>query len=221
MYYVYELKDPKSNIVFYVGKGKGKRASYHTTRNKKGFYTENRYKDNVIRQILLTGLDPIIEYVFYSPNEEEAYTFEEALIKKYGRRLFEDNGILTNICESSNPPHLPYTDERKEVYRRRMVGNTYRLGLVQTEEEKLARSLGLIKAYNSGNRTFTEESKRNLDQTGKIRSTESKNKISSTRIEKGLNIPVTIDNVEYASILDASKKLGITQYMVKKLNVNK
>ena len=102
-----------------------------------------------------------------------------------------------------------------------MVGNTYRLGLVQTEEEKLARSLGLIKAYNSGNRTFTEESKRNLDQTGKIRSTESKNKISSTRIEKGLNIPVTIDNVEYASILDASKKLGTTQYMVKKLNVNK
>lgn len=81
MYYVYELQDPVTRIPFYVGKGKDRRAYYHTMRNKKGYYTENRYKDNVIRQILAFGKEPYIEFKFYSDDEESAYNHEEFLIK--------------------------------------------------------------------------------------------------------------------------------------------
>lgn len=245
MYYVYELKYPETNIPFYVGKGKDRRAKYHTMRNKKGFYTENRYKDNVIRQILATGTDPVIEYVFYSENENVAYDYEESLIKKYGRKLFEDYGILTNICESSRPPHAEYTPERREKYRQNMIGNRLALGRVQTPNEKERRKYSLQHAYDSGRRVVTDKMREasRKTHTGKIVSDTTRQKqsvIATNRpprslesIEKGINtrkqngaLPpnrrcVTINGVVYQSIRDAARDLGISEYKAKLADDNK
>ena len=242
MYYVYELKYPESNITFYVGKGKGRRAAYHTMRNKKGCWTDNRYKDNVIRQILNTGVDPLIEYVFYAEDENIAYDHEEALIKKYGRRLFDENGILTNICDSSRPPHLEYSKERRDKYRERMIGNTLATGRKQSEEEKLRRGNTLSESYKTGKRQITDrmrESSR-ITHTGKIvsektrkkqsisaskrapRTRESIAKASKTRIDRNVPAPnrksITINGIRYNSIREAATMLRITERKAKNLS---
>lgn len=242
MYYVYELKYPESNIAFYVGKGKGRRAAYHTMRNKKGCWTENRYKDNVIRQILDTGNEPIIEYVFYSDNEDTAYAFEEYLIKRYGRRLFEENGILTNICESSRPPYSIYSEERKEKYRLRMFGNKLASGRKQTKEEKERRGNTLAESYKTGKRVVTQKMKdtSSITHTGKINSRETRDKISNAqrgikdgprseevklrmKIQRNNNPPpnrksIIINGVTYQSIRAAAREFKISEYKVKMLS---
>lgn len=176
MYYVYLLIDPRNNSPFYVGKGKGKRAQYHIYQNQKGKNTENPFKDNVIRQILREGLVPLIEYVFHHSDESIAYSFETDLIKKYGRRRYDDNGILTNLCEDSRPPHLEYSQERKELYRKRMLGNTLNTGRVQSDEEKEKRSAALKRSYETGKRIVTDKMRQATKQThlGKVVSEKTK-----------------------------------------------
>lgn len=129
MFYVYELIDPATLKPFYVGKGTGKRAHYHTAQNKKGKFTENIHKDRKIRKILETGVDPIINYPHVNIiNEIDAYTLEEELQLFYGL----DN--LTNICIGSRPPrHIQSESERKERSIR-MAGNTHNNGKKRTPE---------------------------------------------------------------------------------------
>lgn len=95
-YYVYQLIDPRSNQIFYVGKGSGNRAQTHLSgRDGNG----NTHKDRIINKIRAAGLEPIIEYVqkdiLY---ENQAYELEEEMIEHYGLEN------LTNICPSNRPP---------------------------------------------------------------------------------------------------------------------
>lgn len=182
MYYVYFLKDPNTDLPFYVGKGKGKRAQYHITQNQKGKNTENPYKDHVIRQILSEGRVPIIEYVFWSDLESTAYEHEEELIKKYGRKRFDENGILTNLCDSSRPPHLEYSSSRRQLYRERMLGNTLNTGRKQSEEEKQKRREALIETWASGKRVVTDKMRETsrATHTGKIVSNDTRLKQSES-----------------------------------------
>lgn len=157
MYYVYILIDPTTMTPFYVGKGKDERAQYHIKQNQKGKNTENPYKDNVIRQILNEGVLPIIEYVFWSTDEMDAYDFEEKLITKYGRKRYDPDGLLTNLCKDNRPPHNEYSQERRQLYRERMIGNTLNTGRVRSQEEKVKRAESLKKAYQIGSRVVTDK----------------------------------------------------------------
>lgn len=103
MYYVYELIDPRHNVPFYVGKGKGRRAKTHLWETPE---TRNEHKENKIAAIRREGLEPIIKYIVEDIEDEElAYDIETALIKHYGRKGYDKKGILTNICEDSRPPN--------------------------------------------------------------------------------------------------------------------
>lgn len=180
MYYVYLLKHPETGQPFYAGKGKGKRASYHIIKNQHGKNTENPYKDHVIRQILSAGLVPEIEYIFYSEDEEEAYRFEESTIAKYGRKRYDANGILTNLCESNRPPRIEYTPERREQLRKRMQGNKINTGRVQSAEEKMKRGKSLSIAWETGTRVVTDKMRTASSNThkGKVVSDETRKKQS-------------------------------------------
>lgn len=103
IYYVYQLVDPRSGVTFYVGKGKGKRASYHTRTVKNGRSTDNPHKDAVIRSILTEGFEPSIIFHTERMSEGDAYDLEARLIAEYGRRT-DGSGVLTNICLDSRPP---------------------------------------------------------------------------------------------------------------------
>ena len=129
MFYVYELIDPATLKPFYVGKGTGKRAEYHTAQNKKGRFTENIHKDRKIRKILETGVDPIINYPHTNIIDEDyAYTLEEELQLSYGLKN------LTNICIGSRPPRHIQTEAEREERRIRMTGNTHNNGKKRTAE---------------------------------------------------------------------------------------
>lgn len=103
MYYVYALVDPRNDVPFYIGKGKGRRAKTHLWEILE---TRNEHKENKIAAIRAAGMEPRIEYIAEEIVDERlAYDMEEDLIKKYGRKGYEPYGILTNICLSGRPPN--------------------------------------------------------------------------------------------------------------------
>ena len=102
-YYVYVYKDPDNKSPFYIGKGSGNRYKKHL--NETFENTENRKKYAKIKSILNAGKEPIIEILKYFNDENQAYDFETELIKAYGRKDIDDNGILLNICEDNRPPN--------------------------------------------------------------------------------------------------------------------
>lgn len=95
MFYVYALVDPRSNQPFYIGKGKGSRASHHLNRKSE---QANITKHDMINEIISSGYDVEIKYLLYDiTSEKDAYELETMLILAYGRRGKEENGCLTNI----------------------------------------------------------------------------------------------------------------------------
>jgi len=104
MYYVYELIDPRVNLPFYVGKGKGNRVYFHLSEQLRA-KSDNARKFNKIQKMRKEGYEPEVKIIQYFENENDAYDLEDELIKKYGRIRYDENGILTNICESSRPPN--------------------------------------------------------------------------------------------------------------------
>jgi len=126
MYYVYELIDPRVNLPFYVGKGKDKRVYFHLSEKSRA-KSDNFKKFDKIKKIRKEGYEPEIKMVQYFEDENDAYEYEEKLIKTYGRRDIDEGGILTNICESSRPPKLKgktyqeiYGDKWEEQIQKRL-----------------------------------------------------------------------------------------------------
>lgn len=81
MYYVYELIDPRTEAVFYVGKGKGSRIHAHELEARKGRVSR---KCDMIRAIEDGGLSVTKRTVQTFANEQDAYDFETGLIAQYG-----------------------------------------------------------------------------------------------------------------------------------------
>ena len=99
-YYVYVYKDPITKQPFYIGKGSGNRYLDHANKPYQSF---KRVQDK-IKNIRNKGLEPIIEFIYKQLTEDIAYTLEEELIVKYGRKDIDPNGILMNICLGATPP---------------------------------------------------------------------------------------------------------------------
>lgn len=86
---------------FYVGKGRGNRATSHL--RKKSVRDENPIKKSVIEKIEKLGLTPKVYIWRDNLLEEDAYSLEEELINRFGRRV-DKSGILTNILICNRPP---------------------------------------------------------------------------------------------------------------------
>lgn len=147
-YYVYSLDDPETNKPFYIGKGIGDRAKHHLLNLSK---SSNVYKQNKIDYIRKKGLEPRISYLCVNIREEKlAYDIEEMYILFYGRKGYESNGVLTNVCLGAQPPnHKGKTYE--EIY-----------GKKKAQEQKSMRSKLQKQRGGYGPKQFTKETKEYL-----------------------------------------------------------
>ena len=113
-FYVYGLIDPRTNLIFYIGKGKGKRVFQHF--KEKLRVQSNTEKLQIIEEIQKAGLETGHIIISENLNEEVALLLERLLIHRFGRKIFGE-GNLSNIVpggkwskDSSyfiNPDDLP------------------------------------------------------------------------------------------------------------------
>lgn len=139
MYFVYSLVDPETNLPFYIGKGTGDRPKHHLYETKEN--TSNYLKWCKIQSIRSKGLEPLIVYIEADIlDEREAYDKEKELIKKYGRKIIDPNGILTNICEDNRPPsalsRVVSEETRKKIGNKQRGELNHRYGKTWSDEEK-------------------------------------------------------------------------------------
>jgi hypothetical protein len=88
------LVDPRTNLPFYVGKGKYYRVNHHYSKVKNGGTTHNFHKDNIIKKLISLDLKPITKILHKDLDEETAYLLETKVITFYG--IESNGGILTN-----------------------------------------------------------------------------------------------------------------------------
>lgn len=150
MYYVYELIDPRVNLPFYVGKGKDKRVYFHLSEKLRA-KSDNFKKFDKIKKIRKEGYEPEIKIVQYFEDENDAYEYEEKLIRTYGRRDIDEGGILTNICESSRPPKLK-GKTYQEIY-----GDDWKVQIEKRRQLQLS-----VGGY--GPKKHTEETKKKISE---------------------------------------------------------
>ena len=155
-YYVYELVDPNTDKVFYVGKGQKYRCFVHEYQTKNGKIPHNNnHLYNKINQIL--NCDKNIKYniIFSSNNENECYDLEEKIILQYGI------GNLCNI-ELSNKG-VKHTKETREKISKAHTGKklsnetkekirNINIGNKHTDEAKKKVSDSLKEQYANGSR---------------------------------------------------------------------
>lgn len=100
-YYCYILINPKDGRAFYVGKGKRKRYADHVY----PYISKNKHKNYTIRNILEESGHYIARIVYTTPDEDQAYQYEQYLISQHPH--------LTNIAVGG--PWCPSKPTRKVV----------------------------------------------------------------------------------------------------------
>lgn len=157
-YYVYQYINPLTKQPYYIGKGKDNRCYIHL--NLKSTFNKrfNGYNKKLISQ----GIQPIIIKIKENMTEKDAYNLEEKLIKKYGRKGIDDNGILLNILQESKAPNRQGKKHKQKsiikMRRQRQNINAHFYGKKHTNETKEK-----IRQYNLG-RHHKKESKNKLSK---------------------------------------------------------
>lgn len=167
MYYTYILKNPITNLPFYVGVGKENRKSssrredQHThdaikLREGKKLKKPNKHKLNTILQILDHGLEVLVVLDEKFEIETDAFNKEIKLIAYYGRKDL-GTGILTNMTDGGEGRLNP-SKESIEKQSKTMLGRPSPLK---------GRTLG----------PYSEERKQNISSATKGRVSPMKGKI--------------------------------------------
>lgn len=133
-YYVYLYVDPRNDLPFYVGKGKGNRLLSHLND------TKETKKARRIAELRKLGLQPVIEILKYGLSEKEALLIESASIELIGidqltnrvkghHANLQGRGRLEDIIHELNAEDV--TIEHPVILIN--ISRQYRYGISQTE----------------------------------------------------------------------------------------
>lgn len=173
-FYVYAHCKPHSNLPFYIGKGRGKRA--YTKEGRNAFWKRLVNKHGFRVEILFENLQ-----------EEHALLMESAFINMYGRRNV-GTGILVNLTDGGEGMSgLSPSPETREKISNALKGRRSDLRgrhLSKTHKDNLRKALSGENHPNYG-KSFSEDRKIKMSDSmkGKTHSEETKEKIR--RASKG------------------------------------
>ena len=193
VYFVYQLVDPRTDLPFYIGKGKNDRAKTHLWGKSK---SNNPEKDQLIADIRNHGVEPIIQYLYENLSEEDAYFKEEELISKYGRIKFESNGILVNIKKDAKPPSQRGKKRNFSVEHRKKLSESlkgknkkappWNKGLTKDTDGRLSKMAETRSEVGNNHQIGSKHSQDRIEKvrkklTGRVMSEEQKNKMSTAK----------------------------------------
>ena len=246
-YYIYVYKDPRNNEIKYIGKGKGERMFTHWKR--RNFHWNKLFKEFHL-DLESLSLEPIIEITYNNLTNSEAYIKEYVEIKKYGRILYDEGGILCNTSKGfehfnipdgidiieylDERPHFNYKelkeDEIDEICTLYLNGNglvsiakELSMGPDKIKEMLFKRGIELRKRggqTGKDNGMYGVKRENNAHFTGKTHKKASREKISKTLKLLDRGKHIKINEVEYISISEASKHSGIPASTIKR-NIDK
>lgn len=113
MFYVYVYRDPrptKSNQPVYVGKGTGDRDISHWSRG-----SHNKPLQDFLSHLRGAHLVAVVERVFETTDEQEAFAKEMQLIEIYGRRDLKTGTLFNRTAGGEGASGYIRTKEEKEV----------------------------------------------------------------------------------------------------------
>ena len=124
--YVYIYRDPRQLwanpetgqeefIPRLVGKGSGPRDRDHLKETENT--TKNRRKFYWIRSLRRQGIHPVIEHVQDRLTDTEAFALEAQLVLKWGRKDYDEGGILLNVTpggEGATRSGIPLNEEHRQ-----------------------------------------------------------------------------------------------------------
>ncbi len=202
-YYVYQLIDPRTDEVFYIGKGCKKRMYRHVENVERGRIPNgsNKKLSNKIKKILYFRLKIKYKKVFVTKNEQKAYDKEQELIQKIGLEN------LCNLVEGGSKGRLPwnkgkkglqvawnkgktgiYSEETKRKMREAKIGHipwNKEKPCSEDTKKKISKSLEGNIPWNKG-LTVKDDSRIGKPWLGKSRSEETRKKISNS-LKKRVN----------------------------------
>lgn len=153
LFYVYALLDPSNfYLPIYIGKGSRKSNNDPYTRPLTHLLetidnTDNKRKIYKINSIRRLGFEPVVKILQEFENEIDAYNEEARLIKSFGRKKFDSDGILTNICIDNRPPNAT---GRKHPNRKPASLETRRkISIAQTGLKRTGSALANIRNANN------------------------------------------------------------------------
>jgi hypothetical protein len=141
MFYVYIYRDPrptKNKQPVYVGKGTGDRDLSHWSKG-----SHNKPLQDFLSHLKANNLEAIVERVFETENEEEAFAKEMQLIELYGRRDLRTGSLFNRTAGGEGPTGYIKSDAEKEIDRHGAVNNW------QNPEYRAKVIAGQIKAQNT------------------------------------------------------------------------
>jgi hypothetical protein len=208
-HYVYALMDPRSQKVFYIGKGVRYRAWVHLRENVRTNHNPFLYRR--IESIRRDGFEPEVRILCRHDTHESAISQEIELIALYGKA--SQGGILTNLTDGGQgTPGYRYTPEQRSAVQERMIGTK------QSTETRRKRSVKLTGISRSAEtRRLMSESKKGAQNAmfgketwmkGKTHCDESKRKIKSARAKQTISDETRIKMSETHKRIWAERRSG-------------
>lgn len=181
-FYVYLLLDPTDfYLPFYVGKGCNGRWRQHLHESLEK--TSNTRKYHRIQKIRNQGFEPKVMFWAKDLIEEDAYSLEEDLIKRFGRKRYDEGGILENLMLEARPPGLRHCQNREAVLAK-MRGRSGEKNSFYGKTHTAERKAQISKRHRG--KVISEEQRQQISAKliGRPKSEETKDKMKAAWIER-------------------------------------
>lgn len=192
MFYIYALLDNRTNLPFYIGKGKIENQRHLDHFKETIDNTDNHHKFYKIQYLKEQGYEiPVTILETNIVDEDIAYNIEAQYIKQYGRENIDEGGILTNICVDKRPPSQKGKKQSSTHLEKRI--NSYKNTISENGRKPMSddtkKKIGLgVSGEKNGfyNKHHTDENKKKHSE----RMIGNKNNVKTYRF-------VSPDNIEY------------------------